>query len=93
MGIKLMIEGLPLLFSNQQLNDLFAPFGTVLSARVITDHPGKSLRIGEVEMSTAQEAERAMQTLNQSYLQGELLVVFKRVPKGGSTGQEKKGTP
>ena len=88
-----MIEGLPLLFSNQQLNDLFAPFGTVLSARVITDHPGKSLRIGEVEMSTAQEAERAMQTLNQSYLQGELLVVFKRVPKAGSAGQEQKGTP
>ncbi len=85
-----MIEGLPPLFSNQQLNDLVAPFGTVRSAWVITDGAGKSLRIGEVEMSTAQEAERAMQTLNQSYLQGELLVVFERVPKGGSAGLEKK---
>jgi RNA recognition motif-containing protein len=88
-----MIEGLPPLFSNQQLNDLFAPFGTVLCTWVITDPAGKSLGIGEVDMSTAQEAERAMQTLNRSYLQGELLVVFERVPNGGSTGQQKKAPP
>jgi RNA recognition motif-containing protein len=90
LGTELMIEGLPPLFSNQQLNDLFSPVGTVCDALVITDAAGKSLRIGTVEMSTAQEAERAMQKLNQSYLQGELLVVFERVPNGRSTGQQKK---
>ena len=86
-----MIEGVPPLFSNQQLKDLFAPFGTVLSAWVVTDPAGKSLRMGEVEMSTPQEAEKAMRALHRSQVQGEFLLVFD-VEKGGSIGQEKKGT-
>jgi cold-inducible RNA-binding protein len=76
LGTKLMVEGLPPSFSTQQLKDLFAPFGTVLSAVIIIDLAGMSLRTGEVEMSTPQEAETAMRTLHRSHIQGEILLVF-----------------
>ncbi|HKW85652.1 MAG TPA: RNA-binding protein [Nitrospiraceae bacterium] len=92
MGTKLMVEGLPPLFSAQQLTDLFAPFGTVLSASIITDPAGKSLRVGQVEMSTRQDAERAMRTLHRSQVEGRFLLVFEQVEQRGSPGQEYKGT-
>ena len=72
MGTKLMVEGLPPSFSTQDLADLFAPFGTVRSALIITDPTGKSLCMGEVEMSTTQEAERALRNLHRSKVQGDL---------------------
>jgi RNA recognition motif-containing protein len=87
-----MVEGLPPSFSNQQLTELFAPFGIVLSASVIKDPAGNSLRMGDVEMSTPREAKKAVQKLHRSYLQGELLLVFEDLRKGGSTVEEKKRT-
>ena len=81
MATKLLVEGLPPSFSNQQLPELFAPFGMVLSASVLRDPAGNSFRMGDVEMSTPREAERAMQKLHRSYLQGELLLVFERIGK------------
>lgn len=92
MGTNLMVAGLPPSFSTQHLKDLFAPFGTVLSALVITDPTGQSLCMGEVEMATPQEAERAIGKLHRSYVQGEYLLVFEEVEKGGAPGQENKGT-
>ena len=74
MGSKLFLEGLPPSFSTQQLMDLLAPFGTVLSALVMIDPAGESLRMGKVEMSTPREAERAIQKLHRSHLQGKLLL-------------------
>jgi RNA recognition motif-containing protein len=93
MGSKLFLDGLPPSFSTQQLKDLLAPFGTVRSALVMIDPAGKSLRMGKVEMSTPRGAERAIQNLHRSHLQGRLLLVFTHVEQGGSTGQEKKGAP
>jgi RNA recognition motif-containing protein len=93
MGTKLMVAGLPPLFSTQQLTDLFAPFGTVLSASIITDPTGQSLCMGEVEMATPQEAKRAIRTLHQSHVQGEFVLVFEQVEQDGAPGQEKKETP
>lgn len=94
MGSKLFLDGLPPLFSTQQLMDLLAPFGTVLSALVMIDPAGESLRIGKVEMSTPQEAERAMQKLHRSHVQGRLLLaVLEHEEKDRSTGPEKKGAP
>jgi RNA recognition motif-containing protein len=93
MGSKLFVEGLPPSFSTQQLMDLFAPFGTVLSALVIIDPTGKSLRMGKVEMSTPREAEQAIQKLHRSHVQGMLLLVVEYEEKDRSTGPEKKGAP
>ena len=93
MGTKLMVDGLPPSFSTQHLKDLFAPFGTVLSAWVVTDPTGQSLRMGEVEMSTPREAQKALGKLHRSYVQGTLLLIFEHGEKDRPTGPEKKGTP
>jgi RNA recognition motif-containing protein len=51
MGSKLFVEGLPPSFSSQELTDLFAPFGTVLSALVTrsgrTSQPVPGILIGK----------------------------------------------
>jgi RNA recognition motif-containing protein len=93
LGTKLRVDGLPHSFSTQQLKELFAPFGTVLSAWVITDSTGQSLGMGEVELSTPQEAQKALGTLHRSYVQGTLLLVFEHGDTDSSTGPEKKGAP
>jgi hypothetical protein len=93
LGTKLRVDGLPPSFSTQHLKDLFAPFGTVLSAWVITDPGGQSLRMGEVEMSTPGEAQKAKGKLHRSYVQGTLLLVFEHGDKDRLTGLEKKETP
>jgi hypothetical protein len=49
--------------------------------------------MGEVEMSTPQEAQQALRTLHRSYVQGTLLLVFEHGGKDSSTGPEKKGVP
>lgn len=75
---KFLVEGLPLSFCDQDLNNLFAPFGTVLSASIIRNLKGQSLCMGEVEMSTPQDAQNAKQTLHKSVLGGTLLLVFEK---------------
>ena len=91
MGSKLRVDGLSPSFSTQHLKDLFAPFGTVLSAWVITDPAGQSLRLGEVEMSTLRAAQKALGKIHRSYVQGTLLLVFEQEEQDRSTGPEKKG--
>jgi RNA recognition motif-containing protein len=93
MGTKLMVKGVLPLFSTQQLTDLFAPFGTVRSALIIIDPTGKSLGMGKVEMSTPQEAARAMRALHRSQVEGKFVLVFEQAGQGGAPGQEKKETP
>ena len=57
MGSKIYVGGLPYSATEPQLQDLFAPHGTVESARVITDKfTGQSRGFGFVEMSTVEEA-------------------------------------
>lgn len=80
-----MVEGLPPSFSTQQLTELFAPFGTVRSARVITDSSGQSLRMGEVELATPHEARKAIGALNRSSVQGTVLLVFEQGETDEST--------
>jgi RNA recognition motif-containing protein len=93
LGTKLRVDGLPPSFSTQHLKDLFAPFGTVCSAWVITDPTGQFLRTGEVEMSTSQEAQKALGKLHRSHILGTLLFVFEQGEQDRPTGPEKKGAP
>jgi len=65
MGSKIYVGGLPYSATEQQLSELFAPHGTVESARVITDKfTGQSRGFGFVEMSTEEEAKKAIAALN-----------------------------
>ena len=61
MGTKLYVGGLPYSTTEQQLSELFAPQGSVTSAKVITDKfTGQSRGFGFVEMATGEEAQKAI---------------------------------
>ena len=88
-GRKLYVGGLPYSISDAQLEELFAAHGTVESARVITDRmTGRSRGFGFVEMSSQEEAERAITELNGSELEGRTLTVneAKQKEKRGGGG-------
>ena len=73
---KLFVGGLPFSITDQTLADLFAEFGTVVSAAVIMDREtSRSKGFGFVEMSTEEEAQAAMKKLNNSQVDGRNIVV------------------
>ena len=79
---KLYVGGLPYATTENELEDLFAEHGTVESARVITDRmTGRSKGFGFVEMGSQEEAEAAIEKLNDSELGGRTLVVNEARPR------------
>jgi cold-inducible RNA-binding protein len=87
MSTKLYVGGLPYSVTEQQLNELFAKQGTVSSAKVITDKfTGQSRGFGFVEMSTTEEAQKAISTLNGTQLDGRSLTVNEAKPQEKRTG-------
>ncbi len=79
---KLYVGGLPYATTENELEDLFAEHGTVESVRVITDRmTGRSKGFGFVEMSSQEEAEAAIEKLNDSQLEGRTLVVNEAKPR------------
>ena len=82
MNKKLYDGGLPYSVSDQELRDLFTAHGTVESANVVTDrYTSRSRGFGFVEMSTQEEAEKAIAELNNSQLEGRNLTVNIAKPK------------
>lgn len=82
MGTKLYVGSLPYSTTEQQLSELFAQYGTVQSAKVITDrYTGQSRGFGFVEMATGDEAQKAIAALNGSSLGGRTLVVNEARPQ------------
>ena len=76
MNKKLYVGGLPFSVTDDQLKTIFESHGTVESAKVITDrYTGQSRGFGFVEMSSQQEAEKAMQAVNGTELEGRSLKV------------------
>ncbi len=87
MGTKLYVGGLPYSTTEQQLNELFSQQGSVTSAKVITDKfTGQSRGFGFVEMSTAEEAQKAISALNGTQLDGRPLTVNEAKPQEKRTG-------
>jgi RNA recognition motif-containing protein len=70
------------------LQALFAEFGEVSSARIITDREtGRPRGFGFVEMPTQSEAEAAIQALNGKESGGRNLTVNEARPKTGGGGR------
>ncbi len=87
MGSKVYVGGLPFSATDSQLNDLFAPHGTVESAKVITDRStGQGRGFGFVEMSTEQEAKAAIGALNGTQMAGRTLTVNEATPREPRSG-------
>ena len=96
MGKKLYVGNLGYGVSSSDLEQLFAPFGTVTSAQVIGDREtGRSKGFGFVEMSTDEEAQAAIQGLNGQEHDGRALTVNEARPReergGGGRGGRSGG--
>jgi RNA recognition motif-containing protein len=76
MAQNLFVAGLPFSMTSDDLTNLFAEFGTVASAKVISDREtGRSKGFGFVEMSTDEESQAAMEALNGKDVNGRSLAV------------------
>lgn len=79
---KLFVGSLAWATTDQSLGDFFSQAGTVVSAKVITDrNTGRSKGFGFVEMSTPEEAQKAVDTLNGQDLDGRSIVVNEARPQ------------
>jgi cold-inducible RNA-binding protein len=89
MGKKLYVGNLTYGVTDSDLQTMFAPHGNVQSAQVIMDRDtGRSKGFGFVEMSSDQEAQKAIQELNGKEVDGRALTVNEARPKteGGGRG-------
>ena len=85
MNKKLYVGGLAYSVTDDQLRQLFVSHGTVESAKVITDRESNRSRgFGFVEMSTPEEAEKAIASLNGTQVDGRSLTVNMSKPKEDS---------
>ena len=74
---------------DQDLSDMFASFGEVASAKIVTDKfTQRSKGFGFVEMANDAEAQTAIDSLNNTEVEGRNLVVNESRPKteGGGSG-------
>jgi cold-inducible RNA-binding protein len=82
MGKKLFIGSLAYAVTDDQLRELFATVGTVESAQVIVDkYSNQSKGFGFVEMSTEEEAQKAINELNGKELGGRAIAVNEARPQ------------
>jgi RNA recognition motif-containing protein len=82
MSTKLYVGGLPYSTTDAELSEQFTQYGSVTSAKVITDKfTGQSRGFGFVEMGTTEEAKKAIDGLNGSKLQQRTIVVNEAKPQ------------
>ena len=83
--------------TSEALRELFETIGEVSSAKVIIDrYTGKSKCFGFVEMDNDEEAQRAIDQLNDKEFEGNVIVVKKARPRednrrGGGGGYNRGG--
>ena len=102
MGRKLYVGNLPYETGEAELQELFARAGTVETVTVMRDMAtGRARGFAFVEMSTDQEAQKAITELNQYQLGGRGLTVNEARPKaaraggdyGGGEGRRRRSEP
>lgn len=87
MGKKIYVGNLSYDTTDEGLNKLFAEFGTVESAQVITDKfSGRSKGFGFVEMSSDSEATEAISKLDGKEVDGRAIKVNEARPKAPREG-------
>ncbi len=87
MSKKLYVGNLSYSVDNRELESMFATFGSVTSANVITDREtGRSKGFGFVEMSDDQGARAAISALNGKDVDGRSLTVNEARPREEKSG-------
>ena len=96
MSNKLFVGNLSFNTTENDLNDAFAAFGTVTEANLMMDRTTNRPRgFGFVTMSSAEEAQKAIEGLNGKELDGRALTVNVAKPReerpGGGGGRREHG--
>jgi RNA recognition motif-containing protein len=87
MGRKLYVGNLPYEVGETELQELFARAGSVESAKVMRDQmTGRARGFGFVEMSTDEEAQHAIDSLNGTQVGGRNLTVNEARPQAARGG-------
>src|SRR6185503_13031187 len=87
MTMKLYVGNLSFSTSSQDLQELFAAAGTVESASVVEDRDtGRSRGFGSVEMSSQEEATKAIEQFNGKEVNGRSLTVNEAKPRENRAG-------
>ncbi|MCK4303677.1 MAG: RNA-binding protein [Candidatus Eisenbacteria sp.] len=94
MSSNLYVGNLPFDVSEDELRDLFGAQGEVVSAKVITDREtGRPRGFGFVEMEQAEDAQKAIQSLDGQDFKGRNLKVNLAKPRenrGGGGGGRRR---
>ena len=98
MAKNIYVGNLPFSTTDDELNQLFSPFGTVSSARIIKDKfTDRSRGFGFVEMENDEEADAAIEAVNGKDVGGRALKVSEARPRedrrsgGGGGGGYDRG--
>ncbi|MFN2391793.1 MAG: RNA recognition motif domain-containing protein [Pyrinomonadaceae bacterium] len=96
MSTKLYVGNLSFGVTSEDLQEHFAQAGTVESAKIVEDRDtGRSRGFGFVEMSSAEEAQAAIEQFNNQDFDGRNLVVNEARPReeggGGGRGGNRGG--
>jgi len=87
MGKKLYVGNLPYSATDDSLHSQFAEFGTVTSAKIITDREtGRSKGFGFVEMESDSDADAAIEKLNGAQMDGRAINVSEARPQEPRSG-------
>ncbi|HQR34751.1 MAG TPA: RNA-binding protein [Blastocatellia bacterium] len=85
--MKLYVGNLAFQTTNEDLQDLFSPIGTVESISLVTDRDtGRPRGFGFVEMGSRAEGEAAISKLNGTEVAGRSLTVNEAKPRENSGG-------
>lgn len=99
MSSNLYVGNLPFEATEEDLNEIFAKHGEVVSAKIVMDREtGRPRGFGFVEMAQSEEAENAIRELNGKDFMGRNLTVNLARPResrpprpGGSSGGRPRG--
>ncbi len=87
MASKLYVGNLPFEMTEEDLQELFAPHGQVISAKIVTDREtGRARGFGFVEMQEAGDAQKAIQSLDGQEFKGRNLKVNIAKPREDRSG-------
>ena len=95
--MNIFVAGLSYQINDADLKELFEEYGTVSSAKIITDRDtGRSKGFGFVEMDDEAEGQRAIEELNDAEYDGRTLAVSVARPRtertqGGGGGGYNRG--
>ena len=92
MSMKLYVGNLSFNTSTQDLETMFGAHGTVESTNIIEDREtGRSRGFGFIEMSSKEEGQNAISTLNGKEIDGRALTVNEAKPRENNGGGNRGG--